>query len=99
MRNCPWVGALWAAALRALERSGAPDEQQAALADKALTAGMQVGATKRPEGGGSKRTLLRRSGRGCVCVWLGGRGWAARTVQQSQAKPGCAVFGVSALCT
>jgi hypothetical protein len=42
VRNCPWVGALWAAALRAMERTGAPDEQHAALAEKALTAGMQV---------------------------------------------------------
>lgn len=42
MRNCPWVGSLWAAALRAMERTGAPDEQHAALAEKALAAGMQV---------------------------------------------------------
>ncbi|WIA33569.1 hypothetical protein OEZ86_006693 [Tetradesmus obliquus] len=41
VRNCPWVGSLWAAALRAMERTGAPDEQHAALAEKALAAGMQ----------------------------------------------------------
>eukprot|EP00775_Hariotina_reticulata_P001716 gene1716-2059_t len=41
VRNCPWVGALWAAALRALERCGGTDEQHAALTEKALTAGMQ----------------------------------------------------------
>jgi hypothetical protein len=42
VRNCPWVGALWARALRALERSGAPEEEQAALFERALAAGMQV---------------------------------------------------------
>lgn len=43
VRNCPWVGQLWGRALRALERSGAPEEQHAALYDKALAAGLQVG--------------------------------------------------------
>lgn len=42
VRNCPWVGQLWGRALRALERSGAPEEQHAALYDKALAAGLQV---------------------------------------------------------
>ena len=43
VRNCPWVGQLWGRGLRALERSGAPDEQHAAFYDKALAAGLQVG--------------------------------------------------------
>lgn len=42
MRNCPWSGVVWEAALRALERSGAPDEAHAALAEQALAAGLQV---------------------------------------------------------
>ncbi|KAF6257164.1 hypothetical protein COO60DRAFT_1271527 [Scenedesmus sp. NREL 46B-D3] len=41
VRNCPWVGGLWAAALRAMEHTGAPDEEHAALAERALAAGMQ----------------------------------------------------------
>ncbi|KAL4457863.1 hypothetical protein ABPG75_012728 [Micractinium tetrahymenae] len=41
VRNCPWVGQLWGRALRALERSGAPEEQHAAMYEKALTAGLQ----------------------------------------------------------
>jgi hypothetical protein len=45
VRNCPWVGGLWAAGLRAMERTGAPDEEHAALAERALAAGMQVSAT------------------------------------------------------
>jgi hypothetical protein len=43
VRNCPWSGAVWEAALRALERSGAGDEQHQALAEQALAAGLQVG--------------------------------------------------------
>lgn len=42
VRNCPWSGAVWEAALRALERSGAADEQHQALAEQALAAGLQV---------------------------------------------------------
>jgi hypothetical protein len=45
VRNCPWVGGLWASGLRAMERTGAPDEQHAALAERALAAGMQVSAS------------------------------------------------------
>lgn len=44
LRNCPWVGMLWGRALRALERSGAPEDQHAALYDRALAAGLQVRA-------------------------------------------------------
>jgi hypothetical protein len=50
VRNCPWSGAVWEAALRALERSGAPDEQHAALADQALAAGLQVRHKRRGHG-------------------------------------------------
>lgn len=42
LRNCPWVGTLWGRALRALERFGAPDDQHAALWEKALATGLQV---------------------------------------------------------
>ena len=42
VRNCPWVGTLWGRALRALERFGAPDDQHAALWEKALGAGLQA---------------------------------------------------------
>ncbi len=42
VRNCPWVGQLWARALRALERGGAPDADQAHLYSAALAAGLQV---------------------------------------------------------
>lgn len=41
-RNTPWVGAVWARALNALERGGAPDAEQAAMYEKAITAGLQV---------------------------------------------------------
>ena len=44
VRNCPWVGPLWARALRALERCGAGEERHAALYREALAAGLQVGA-------------------------------------------------------
>ena len=53
LRNCYWVGALWARAIRAAARgsggaaAGASDAaslaQQADLYDKALKAGLQVG--------------------------------------------------------
>lgn len=42
VRNCPWVGSLWAAALRAHERLGGPDDEHEAMAARALAAGMQV---------------------------------------------------------
>lgn len=45
VRNCPWSGPLWEAALRALERTGlgsGGDEAHAALAEQALAAGLQV---------------------------------------------------------
>ena len=42
VRNCPWVGQLWGRALRALERSNAPEEQHAAMYEKALAGGLQV---------------------------------------------------------
>eukprot|EP00878_Enallax_costatus_P019725 GHUV01020818.1.p1 GENE.GHUV01020818.1~~GHUV01020818.1.p1 ORF type:complete len:482 (+),score=163.78 GHUV01020818.1:194-1639(+) len=41
VRNCPWVGSLWAAALRAHERLGGPDQEHEAMATKALAAGLQ----------------------------------------------------------
>ena len=41
-RNCPWVGAVWARLLAALERSGAPDGDHAAAYSRALTAGLQA---------------------------------------------------------
>ncbi|KAL4424967.1 hypothetical protein ABPG77_002852 [Micractinium sp. CCAP 211/92] len=41
VRNCPWVGQLWGRALRALERSCAPEEEHAAMYGKALAAGLQ----------------------------------------------------------
>jgi hypothetical protein len=42
VRNTPWVGVMWARALNALERSGAPDEEQAAVYQRAIAAGLQV---------------------------------------------------------
>ena len=43
LRNCPWVGSLWANALRALELAVAFNEQQhAALYSSALQAGLQT---------------------------------------------------------
>ena len=42
LRNCPWVGTLWAGALRAAERLGSPPEEQESLYNQALQAGMQT---------------------------------------------------------
>lgn len=43
LRNCPWVGSLWANALRALELHSTCDEQQhASLYSAALQAGLQT---------------------------------------------------------
>lgn len=43
LRNCPWVGSLWANALRALELSTVFDEQQhATIYSSALQAGLQT---------------------------------------------------------
>ena len=43
LRNCPWVGSLWANALRALELRSTCDEQQhASLYGAALQAGLQM---------------------------------------------------------
>ena len=43
LRNCPWVGSLWANALRALELQSTCDEQQhASLYSSALQAGLQT---------------------------------------------------------
>jgi hypothetical protein len=50
LRNCPWVGQLWSRALRALERSGAADEQHEALYTRALSAGLQVHGLQRGAG-------------------------------------------------
>jgi hypothetical protein len=65
VRNCPWVGALWARALRALERGGGGGgggEGVAAAHEKlyqaALAAGMQVG---RGAGRGRGRAEGRRN--------------------------------------
>lgn len=49
VRNCPWVGQLWGRALRALERSCAPEEEHAAMYDKALAAGLQVRRGRGPD--------------------------------------------------
>lgn len=43
VRNCPWVGRLWAAALLSAEAGGCSEEQHGALYAEALAAGMQVG--------------------------------------------------------
>lgn len=40
-RNCPWVGEVWARALRALERSGGTDEAHAAMYAAAMAVGLQ----------------------------------------------------------
>ena len=42
LRNCPWVGSLWAGALRAVERLGSPDADQERIYNQALQAGMQT---------------------------------------------------------
>lgn len=42
LRNCPWVGSLWAGALRAAERLGSSQEDQEQLYNEALQAGMQT---------------------------------------------------------
>ncbi len=42
LRNCPWVGPLWAGALRAAERLGSPQADQESLYNQALQAGMQT---------------------------------------------------------
>lgn len=42
LRNCPWVGSLWANALRALELGSAFDKQHASLYNSALQAGLQT---------------------------------------------------------
>jgi squamous cell carcinoma antigen recognized by T-cells 3 len=46
LRNCPWVGVLWARAINALDRSGAPGERVAQAYDKAVAAGMQARAAR-----------------------------------------------------
>jgi hypothetical protein len=46
LRNCPWVGAMWGRALRALERGaggGGGEAAHAAMYEAALKAGLQVG--------------------------------------------------------
>ena len=42
LRNCPWVGSLWAGALRAAERLGSSQSDQESLYNQALQAGMQT---------------------------------------------------------
>ena len=42
VRNTPWVGAIWARALNALERSSTPDDEQAAMYQRATSASLQV---------------------------------------------------------
>ena len=42
LRNCPWVGSLWAGAMRAAERLGSPESDLEALYNEALQAGMQT---------------------------------------------------------
>jgi hypothetical protein len=42
VRNCPWVGGLWARALQALERGGGGDPEHQQLYERALQAGLQV---------------------------------------------------------
>lgn len=64
VRNCPWVGQLWGRALRALEQSEAPEEQHAALYDRALAAGLQVGRW-----GGGLHTIAPAS-----TAWHDGKG-------------------------
>lgn len=39
LKACPWVGLLWAAALRALERTGAPEEDHVGMYGRALMSG------------------------------------------------------------
>lgn len=41
-RNCYWVGGLWTAALRALDRFNASKQELDAMCKAALAAGMQV---------------------------------------------------------
>ncbi|GLC34775.1 hypothetical protein PLESTB_001162500 [Pleodorina starrii] len=42
VRNCPWVGAVWERAIRALDRTAAPPEAVDEMYDKALKAGLQT---------------------------------------------------------
>ena len=42
VRNTPWVGAIWARALNALERSSASNDEQFALYQRAISASLQV---------------------------------------------------------
>jgi len=42
VRNTPWVGAVWARALNALERSCAPDDEQSDTYQRATSASLQV---------------------------------------------------------
>lgn len=44
LRNCPWMGPLWARGLRALQRGGGSLQQHEEMYNKALQAGMQVRA-------------------------------------------------------
>jgi hypothetical protein len=59
VRNCPWVGSLWARALQALERSGGGDPEHKQLYERALQAGLQVSAACLP-------ACLP----GCLAAWL-----------------------------
>ena len=45
VRNTPWVGVVWARAINALERRGASDNEQAAVYQRAIVAGLQVRAS------------------------------------------------------
>lgn len=72
LRNCPWVGQLWGRALRALERSGAPEEEHAAMYDKALAAGLQV-----RQAGRGRKGEEEGLGGGWWSWWVGG--WGVRT--------------------
>lgn len=59
-RNCPWVGALWAARLAAMERLGGGDAAGDEAYQEALTAGMQVCAAVCFVGRGEEREKKTR---------------------------------------
>lgn len=65
-RNTPWVGAVWARSLNALERGGASEAEQAAVYQKAVVAGLQVSCTD-PR----RRTLSPRPWCGMGCAKAG----------------------------
>jgi hypothetical protein len=68
VRNCYWVGTLWAASLRALDRGGSSQEDIRAVFERACTAGMQVGVTPLLQAASVRDKLMAECLSAVTCV-------------------------------